>query len=129
MNEGPCFNMLLQEGEQGYNETPPQARMRSTAKKSQRGRNFSIEEDILLVTAWLNTDIDLIQGNDTKPKTFWERISKNYHEHKTEIIVERSIHSLSNRWSIIQLSTNKFCGYLAQVELKNSNGVSEQDKV
>lgn len=127
MSEG--FTMLLQEGEQGYNETPPQAKTRSTTKKSQRGRNFSVEEDILLVTAWLNTDIDLIQGNDKKPMTFWERISENYHEHKKETIVERSMHSLSNRWSIIQLGTNKFCEYLAQVESKNPSGFGEQDKV
>jgi hypothetical protein len=34
-----------------------------------------------------------------------------------------------NRWSVIQQVVNKFCGYLAQVELRPQSGMNEQDKV
>ena len=35
-----------------------------TTKKSQRSKNFSAEEDCLLVSAWLNTSKDPITGVD-----------------------------------------------------------------
>ncbi|KAJ0097907.1 hypothetical protein Patl1_27908 [Pistacia atlantica] len=34
-----------------------------------------------------------------------------------------------NRWSTIQLATNKFCGCYAQIESRNQSGVNEQDKI
>ena len=34
-----------------------------------------------------------------------------------------------NRWSTIQLATNKFCGCFAQVERLNRSGSTEKDKV
>ena len=33
-------------------------------KKSQRTNNFSVEEDKLIVSAWLNTSKDAITGNE-----------------------------------------------------------------
>jgi hypothetical protein len=34
-----------------------------------------------------------------------------------------------NRLSVIQQAVNKFCGYLAQVELRLQSGLTEQDNV
>ncbi|KAL7216010.1 hypothetical protein ACSBR1_028040 [Camellia fascicularis] len=34
-----------------------------------------------------------------------------------------------NWWSIIQLGTNKFCGYFAQIESMRESGVNKQDKI
>ncbi|XP_059442130.1 uncharacterized protein LOC132174498 [Corylus avellana] len=126
-NETPSqsFTMLLQEGRQYNNENPPQPKKKSTTKKT----NFSIEEDVLLVKAWLNTGLDPIQGNSQKSTKFWDRILENYNENKKETTVERTAHSLSNRWSFIQKVINKFCGYLEQVEHRNQSGIGEQDKI
>jgi len=123
-DENQSFITLLQSGLQNYQEIPSQPKIKSTKKT-----NFSIEEDILLVKAWISTSIDPIQGTDQKGNKFWDKIWMNYHENKKEDTVERSAHSLSNRWSSIQKFTNKFCGYLAQVETKNPSGATEQDKV
>jgi hypothetical protein len=41
----------------------PQVGIESNAKKPRDG-NFSIEEDILLVKAWINTGIHLLLGNE-----------------------------------------------------------------
>jgi hypothetical protein len=37
--------------------------------------------------------------------------------------------SLMNRWSVIQLVVNKFCGYLDQVQMGQPCGSNEIDKV
>jgi hypothetical protein len=41
-----------------------------TIKKSQRSKNFSLEEDCLLVSVWLNTSKDLITGVEQRTKQF-----------------------------------------------------------
>jgi hypothetical protein len=50
--------------------------------------NFSMEEDILLVEAWLNTGLNPIQGNSQKSTKFWDRILENYNENKKVTTVE-----------------------------------------
>jgi hypothetical protein len=45
-----------------------------SAKKSQRSKNFSLEEDCLLVSAWLNTSKDPITGVEQQTKQFWARL-------------------------------------------------------
>jgi hypothetical protein len=45
-----------------------------TIKKSQRSKNFSQEEDCLLVSTWLNTSKDPITGVEQQTKQFWARV-------------------------------------------------------
>jgi hypothetical protein len=149
--EDPFFIDLLQEGEQGFengfmmatphmnvdaHQSPPPVEnqpsspveIRSTTKKSQRGNNFTIEEDNMLVSAWLNNSLDAVLSNDQKYKQYWRRIWLYFHNNK-QFESDRSETSLSSRWSMIQLCTNKFCGVLAQIETLNPSGYTEQDKV
>nr|POF14415.1 glutathione s-transferase t3 [Quercus suber] len=105
--------------------SPPQ--VESTTKKLQRGVNFSIQEDVLLVSAFLNVNQDVVQSTNQKRTTYWSRIWEYYHQWKT-FTSERTVSSLTNRWSTIQLCTNKFCGCLAQIESKNeSESISLED--
>ena len=106
--------------------SPPQ--VESTAKKLQRGSNFSIQEDVLLVSAFLNVNQDAVQSTNQKRTTYWLRIWEYYHQWKT-FTSKRTLGSLTNRWSTIQLCTNKFCGCLAQIESKNESGKTNEDKV
>ena len=100
----------------------------STTKKSQRGNNFTIEEDNMLVSAWLNNSLDAVLSNDQKYKQYWRRIWLYFHNNK-QFESDHSDTSLQSRWSTIQLCTNKFCGVLAQIETLNPSGYTEQDKV
>ena len=48
-------------------ETPAMtSQTASTTKKAQRSGNYSIEEDLLLVSAWLNVSLDAVKGNEQK---------------------------------------------------------------
>ena len=93
--------------------SPPQ--VESTTKKLQRGSNFSIQEGVLLVSAFLNVNQDAVQSTNQKRTTYWSRIWEYYHQWKT-LTSKRTVSSLTNRWSTIQLCTNKFCRCLAQIE-------------
>ncbi|XP_030944537.1 glutathione S-transferase T3-like [Quercus lobata] len=105
--------------------SPPQ--VESTTKKLQCGSNFTIQEDVLLVSAFLNVNQDAMQSTNQKRTTYWSRIWEYYHQWKT-FTSERKESSLTNRWSTIQLCTNKFCGCLAQIESKNESGKTNEDK-
>ncbi|XP_062083610.1 glutathione S-transferase T3-like [Humulus lupulus] len=135
------FTTLLQEGEESYNDylpslndlesqyTPSNPEEGSSRKTKSRKGNFSTEEDNLLVLAWLNTSMDPINGVDQSKYSFWSRVHEYYEKNKKSISSERSSCSIRNRWSTIQLATNKFCGALAQIERRSPSGANEQDKI
>ena len=104
---------------------PPIAK-KSITKKSQWESNFTVDEDIKLVSAWLNVSLDAVTLTDQKHTTFWDRIWSTFHNDKK---FNRSKDFLCSRWSTIQRETNKFCGYLAQIENWNESGKTEHDKV
>ncbi|KAK4568828.1 hypothetical protein RGQ29_004302 [Quercus rubra] len=91
---------------------------KSTTKRGQRGINFTIDEDIKLVSAWLNVSLDALTSTDQKYTTFWERSWSTFHNDKK---FNHTKDSLNSQWSTIQKETNKFCGCLAQIENRNES--------
>ena len=68
-----------------------------TNKKAQRQGNFTLEEDKLLVSAWLNIGLDAVRGSEQKKKQFWSRIATYFQENK-KWTGEHTNKSLTNRW-------------------------------
>ena len=93
-----------------------------------RSKNFSIDEDIFLVSAWLNVSMDGINGVDQSHGTYWKRIHEYFHVNK-KFSSNRSQGSLMNRWSGIQHDVNAFAGCLSKIEARNHSGWSVDDKV
>ncbi|XP_050208302.1 glutathione S-transferase T3-like [Mercurialis annua] len=100
----------------------------TTNSKRARSGNFTVQEDLHIVSSWLNISIDALQGNEQKHRTYWTRLWEHFHKYKS-FESERTHLSLMNRWSTIQLATNKFCGCYAQIESRNQSGINEQDKI
>lgn len=115
-----------------YSQPPPSSQERSqqapSKQKKGRSKNFLIEEDMLLLSGWLNVSMDPVQGNNQTQSTYWNRIWSYYHEHKN-FESDRTPTSLCNRWSAINTSVSKFIGFYNQITGKNQSGVTEQDKV
>ena len=116
------------QGEICTEQFPSETELGSIAKKPPRGGKFTVEEDLLIVSTWLNTSMDPIAGNQQKHTAFWEKIYEYFNKEKTSC-TRRTANSLMHRWSTIQLKTNKFCGCLAHIERRNESGLNEQDKV
>ncbi|XP_062007162.1 glutathione S-transferase T3-like [Rosa rugosa] len=96
-------------------------------KMPPRGPSFIVEEDKLLISAWLNTGMDSIQGNDQKLQTFWGKITEYYHQYKS-FDNDRSQPMLTQRWGKIQKMVNKFSGCFAAINERHESGKTEQDK-
>ncbi|KAG7994560.1 hypothetical protein I3843_01G063700 [Carya illinoinensis] len=106
-------------------ESLPQVEM--VAKKRHWGGKFSVEEDNLLVSAWLNTSLHTV--TEEKHKSYWERIWEFFLKHKAQAISERSPSSLMNRWTIIKNGIDNFCDCLAQIESMHQSDMTEHDKI
>ena len=53
---------------------PPPPVENASSTKGKRGSNFSIEEDKLLVAAWVNISVDAINGNEQTQNTFRKKV-------------------------------------------------------
>ena len=100
----------------------------STRPNQKRSKNFSEEEDKLLVAAWLNVSIDPVRGVNQTRGAFWKIISDFFHSNK-EFPSDCSQSSLIHSWSTIQECVNKFCASLIQIEGRRQSGVTVHDKV
>jgi hypothetical protein len=116
------------QGEVCTKQFPSKTQLESIAKKPTRGVKFTIKEDFLIVSTWLNTFMDPIAENQQKHNVYWDKIYEYFQKEKTSC-TSCTANSLIHRWSTIQLKTNKFCGCLAQIEMINESGLNEQDKV
>ena len=65
-------------------------------RKSQRTKNFSVEEDKLIVSTWLNMSKDAITGNEQQGGAFWHRILQYLELHEGNH-GERSQSSIKSR--------------------------------
>ncbi|CAN6363393.1 unnamed protein product [Urochloa humidicola] len=100
----------------------------SARPNHKRSKNFSVHEDEVLVSGWLNISLDPVIGKDQKGGRYWSRICEYFHEHKT-CSSKRTINSLMHRWETIQKCVNKFCGCLTRIELRRQSGTTATDKV
>jgi hypothetical protein len=70
-----------------FQQTPPikDNNQSSKATRKQKRKNFTEEEDRLIVSAWLNVSTDATQGTNQKYCTFWKRIYMFYETNKGDI--------------------------------------------
>ena len=78
-----CLTDLLMNDTDLYDDTiqsnptvlaPVQNEVVPRVRKSQRTNNFSVEEDKLIMSVWLNTSKDAITGKKQQGGAFWQRI-------------------------------------------------------
>jgi hypothetical protein len=100
----------------------------SKSNLKQKGKNFTEEEDRLLVAAWLNVSTDPTQGTNQTRGTFWRRIYLFFEDNRGKF-AERSEGSLLHRWSSIQDAVSNFCGCINSIESRNQSGLTIHDRV
>jgi len=99
-----------------------------SAKKSQRSKNFSLKEDCLLVSAWLNTSKDPITGVEQQTKQFWARVHAYFVENGGNLNNCSQI-SISSKWQEINREVGKFVGFVTQIENHQQSGMTEESRV
>ena len=97
-------------------------------KRAQRSKNFSLEEDCLLVSAWLNTSKDPVVGVDQQTRQFWARVHAYFVENGGNLN-NRSQISISNRWQEINREVGNFFGFVTQIENRQQSGTTGESRV
>jgi len=87
-----------------------------SAKKSQRSKNFSPEDDCLLVSAWLNTSKDPITGVEQQTKQFWARVYAYFVENGGNLNNHSQI-SISSRWHEINREVGNLLNLLLKLKI------------
>jgi hypothetical protein len=100
----------------------------AAGKEKKRTKKFNVEENKLLISAWLNVSQDAIQGPDQVKSIYWSIVHQYFHANKT-FDFDRSQVSIMNRWYGIQRDVNAFAGCVAKIEAENQSGCSIDDKV
>lgn len=88
---------------------PTQEPSASVKAKFIKGKNWSSEEDKVLIQAWANTSLDAVPATDQHSSSYWGRISDHYNKHKNSSWPERNPNALSCRYNTISSKTSKFC--------------------
>nr|POE96771.1 glutathione s-transferase t3 [Quercus suber] len=99
-----------------------------TLNPTKRGGNFSVDEDNILVSTWLNTSVDAVQGTDQRIAKFWKKIWQYFCENNT-CGTTRFASSLQSRWGNINKETSRFAGFMAKIEALNPSGGTYEDKL
>ena len=110
-----------------FSDFPPQVENVSF-KKVKQGSNFSVEEDQLLASAWLNISVNVMHKNEQTHNTFCQKVWEYFMEHDTSGTTRTAI-SLISHWATINKETNRFCGCMAKVNAIHQSGTTKQDKV
>jgi hypothetical protein len=97
-------------------------------KVARRSKNFTIGEDEKLVSAWLDTSLDPVVGNQQRAGSFWIRIHEHFMQ-TTDPELPRTRKALEHRWGHIQENVSKFCGCYDKIQALRASGKTEQDKV
>ncbi|VFQ97607.1 unnamed protein product [Cuscuta campestris] len=94
--------------------------------KRGRQQGFTKEEDLLIISGYLNTSFDPVVGNGQKQDALWKRIHDYFVANGK---YARSQVSISCRWNVINKDVQKFVGCYAQVQQQEESGLSEEDRV
>ncbi|XP_048617631.1 glutathione S-transferase T3-like [Brassica napus] len=91
-------------------------------------RKWSPIEDVVLISAWLNTSKDSVTGNEQKAIVFWKRITAYFASSpKLAGLPKREPSHCKQRWGEINEGVCKFVGCYDAAMKQKSSGQSEND--
>ncbi|XP_020891087.1 glutathione S-transferase T3 [Arabidopsis lyrata subsp. lyrata] len=99
-----------------------------TPKVKRGRRKWSPTEDMVLISAWLNTSKDAVIGNEQKGNAFWSRIADYYAASPNLKGVERrETDHIKQRWAKINDGVCKFVGSYEAALKQQSSGQNDND--
>ena len=105
-----------------------------SASRAQTGEDrkqrckWSTAEDLVLISAWLNTSKDPLVGNEQKAGTFWKRITAYYNASPKVVgLAKREQKKCKQRWGKINEGACKFVGCYDAATKQRTSGQSEDD--
>ncbi|XP_020886262.1 glutathione S-transferase T3 isoform X1 [Arabidopsis lyrata subsp. lyrata] len=93
-------------------------------------RKWSPTEDVILISAWLNTSKDVVVSNEQKATAFWQRIADYFAASpKLRGLQKRAPLCCKQRWAKINEGVCKFVGSYEAATKQQTSGQNENDVV
>ncbi|KAF2558912.1 hypothetical protein F2Q68_00016002 [Brassica cretica] len=100
----------------------------SEVPKPASKRKWTTKEDVVLISAWLNTSKDPIVSNEQKAAKFWKRIEEYVNASPLLIgSVPREWSQCKQRWGRVNEQVCKFVGSHEAALKEQPNGQNEND--
>ncbi|KAL1209357.1 Glutathione S-transferase T3 [Cardamine amara subsp. amara] len=91
-------------------------------------RKWTPKEDVVLISAWLNTSKDPVVGNEQKAGAFWKRIQAYYNSSPQLLgLLPREASHCKQRWGRLNDQVCKFVGCYEAALKEQSSGQNEND--
>ena len=101
----------------------------STIERRER-KKWTVTDDLVLISAWLNTSKDHVVGNEQKVGAFWKRIVDYYGASpKVGGGDKPEPMQCKQRWQKLNDLVCKFCGCYAAATRQKTSGQNEADTV
>ncbi|KAF8086623.1 hypothetical protein N665_0619s0016 [Sinapis alba] len=93
-------------------------------------KKWTLTEDVVLISAWLNTNKDPVVGNKQKADAFWKRIAAYFAASpKVQGGEKREFIHCKQRWQKINDLVSKFSGSYEAATRQKTSGMNENDVV
>ena len=87
--------------------------------------NWTEEENLRLISAWLSNSVDPIDGNDKKGEYYWKDVADEFNNKRPTNGHKRTVKQLKTHWGNVKKDIGKFCGVYAQVRRTCTSGHSD----
>ncbi|EAY97790.1 hypothetical protein OsI_19710 [Oryza sativa Indica Group] len=87
--------------------------------------NWTEEENLRLISAWLSNSVDPIDGNDKKGEYYWKDVADEFNNNRPTNGHKRTVKQLKTHWGNVKKDIGKFCGVYAQVRRTCTSGHSD----
>uniref|UniRef100_A0A0A9FCC7 Uncharacterized protein n=1 Tax=Arundo donax TaxID=35708 RepID=A0A0A9FCC7_ARUDO len=99
----------------------------SSEEEPKRGRiNWSEEENLRLLSSWLHSSVDPVNGNDKKSEYYWKEVVATFNSNAPPNAPKRSVRQLRTHWGGVKRDITKFCGLYGRVRSTWSSGESDE---
>ncbi|KAG2295547.1 hypothetical protein Bca52824_042216 [Brassica carinata] len=107
----------------------PPSQAEETPEERRERRIWSTQDDLVLISGWLNTSKDSIVGNDQRGGCFWKRIA-DYYASSTHVLdgaEPRNHEHCRQRWQKISREVSRFCGTYVDAKGEKASGMNDLD--
>ncbi|KAG2261331.1 hypothetical protein Bca52824_068410 [Brassica carinata] len=107
----------------------PPSQPEETPEERRERRIWSTQDDLVLISDWLNTSKDSIVGNDQRAGCFWKRIG-DYYASSTHVLdgaEPRNHEHCRQRWQKISREVSRFRGTYADAKSEKASGMNDLD--
>ncbi|XP_056852312.1 glutathione S-transferase T3-like [Raphanus sativus] len=93
-----------------------------------KGRQrWTASDDVVLISAWLNTSKDPVVNNEQRAGAFWRRVADYYAASQEATATQREPKNCKHRWHRINDEVSKFCGAYEAATREKTSGQNEND--